>query len=76
MIAEGRKPLRSEPQYSSDNEEDDDQIENAYTGVIQDMHKFAAALTSEEADPVHGIRDDEDVGDDDNLEEELDDIDR
>ena len=40
------------------------------------MHKFAAALTSEEANPVHGGRNDEDVGDDDNIEEELDDIDR
>ena len=45
MIAEGREPLRSEPQYASENEEDGDQIENAYTGVIQDMHKFSAALT-------------------------------
>ena len=76
MIAEGREPFRSEPQYASDNEEDDEQIENANTGVIQDMHKFAAALTSEEADPIHGGRDDEAVGDDDNLEEEMDDIDR
>ena len=75
MIAEGREPFRSEPQYASDNEEDDEQIENSDTGVIQDMQKFATALTSEEADPIHGGRDDEAVGDGDNLEEEMDDID-
>ena len=33
------------------------------------MHKFAAALTLEEADPIHGGRDGESVGDDDNLED-------
>ena len=40
------------------------------------MHKFAAALTSEESDPIHGGRNDEAVGNDNNLEEEMDDIDR
>ena len=40
------------------------------------MHNFSAALTSEESDPIHGGRDDEAVGDGDNLEEEMDDIDR
>ena len=39
------------------------------------MHKFAAALTSEKADTIHGGRDDEAVGYDDNLEEDMDDID-
>ena len=39
------------------------------------MHKFAAALTSEEANPIHGGRNDEAVGNYDNLEEEMDDID-
>ena len=76
MISEGREPFRSEPQYASDSEEEDDQIENANTGFIQDMHKFAADLTQEEADPIHGGRDDEAVGDDDNIEEEMDGIDR
>ena len=59
-----------------DNDEDEEQIENDNTGVIQDMHKFAAALTSEEANFIHGCRDDEAVGNDDNLEEMMDDIDR
>ena len=40
------------------------------------MHKFSAALTSEEADPIHGGRDDEAVGNDKNLEEDMDNIDR
>ena len=68
MIAEEREPFRSEPQYVSDNEEDDEQIENTNTGVIQGMHTFTDALTSGEADPVHGGHNDEAVGDDDNLE--------
>ena len=75
MITEGREPLQSEPQYVSYNEEDDEQIGNANTGIIQDMQKCAAALILEEADPIHGLRDDEAVGDDDNLEEDMDDID-
>ena len=74
MIAEGIEPFRPEPKYTSDKEEDDEQIENSNTGVIQDMHKFSADLTSEEADPIHGGRDDEAVGDDDNIQEEMDDI--
>ena len=69
------EPPALQPQYASDNEEDDEQIENSNTGVIQDMHKFAAALTLEEANPIHGGRDDEAVVDDDNLEEEMYDID-
>ena len=40
------------------------------------MHKFAAALTSEEADPIHEGRDDEAVGNYENIEEDMDDIDR
>ena len=40
------------------------------------MHKFADDLTSEESGPIHGSRDDEAAGDDDNLEEDMDDIDR
>ena len=39
------------------------------------MHKFAAALTLEEADPIHGVRDYEAVGDDDNIEDDMDGID-
>ena len=39
------EPPALQPQYASDNEEDDKQIENTNTGVIQDMHKFSAALT-------------------------------
>ena len=62
-------------QYASENEEDDEQIENSNTGIIQDMHKFAAALTSEEADSINGGHDDEAVVDDDNIEEEMYDID-
>ena len=69
------EPPVLQPQYASDNEEYDKQIENSDTGVIQDMHKFAAALTLEEADPIHGGRDDEAVGDDDNIEEDMDGID-
>ena len=38
------------------------------------MHKFSAALTPEEAYPIHGSRNDEAVGDDDNLEDDMDDI--
>ena len=40
------------------------------------MHKFAAYLTTEEANPIHGGRGDEAVGDDDNLEEDMYDIGR
>ena len=64
---ENDEPPALQPQYASDNEEDDEQIENANTSVIQDMHKFGVALTSEEADPIHGGRNDEAVVDDDNL---------
>ena len=39
------------------------------------MHKFADALTLEEADTIHGSRDDESVGDGDIFEEDMDDID-
>ena len=39
------------------------------------MHKFAASLTLEGSDPIHGGRDYEAVGDDDNLEEDMGDID-
>ena len=69
------EPPAFQPQYTSDNEEYDEQIENASTGVIQDMHNFSAASTSEDANPIHGGRNDEAVGDDDNLEEDMDDID-
>ena len=69
------EPPELQPQYVSDNEEDNKQIENNNTGIIQDMHKFAAALTSEEANTIHGSRDDEAVGNDDNIEEEMGDID-
>ena len=72
----GDKSSDKNPQYASDNEEDDKHIENANTGIIQDMYKFAAALTSEEANPIHGGRDDENVGNSYILEEEMDDIDR
>ena len=61
-------------QYDIDNKEDDEHIDNANTGVIQYMHKFSDALTSEEADPIYGGRNDEAVGDGDNIEEEMDDI--
>ena len=40
------------------------------------MHKISAALTLEETDPIQGGWDDEAVGDDDNLEEDQDEIDR
>ena len=70
------EPPALQPQYASDNEEDNKHIENNNTGVIQDMHKFDSALTLEEDDPIHGGHDYEAVGDDDNLEEEMDDIDR
>ena len=40
------------------------------------MHNFTDALTSEESDPIHGGRNDEAVVGDDNLEEEMDYIDR
>ena len=39
------EPPALQPQYASDNKEDDEQIKNSNTGVIQDMHKFASALT-------------------------------
>ena len=39
------------------------------------MHKFAAAFSSEEADPIHDVLDDEAVGDDDDIEEQIYDID-
>ena len=39
------------------------------------MHKFYADLTLEETDPIHGSWDDEAVGNDDNLEEDMDGID-
>ena len=39
------------------------------------MHKFAADLTPEESNPIHGGRNDEAVVDDDHLEEDMDDID-
>ena len=45
------EPRALQPQYASDNEEDDKQIENSNTGFIQYMHKFAAALILEEANP-------------------------
>ena len=41
------EPPALQPQYASDNEEYDKQIENSNTGVIQDMHNFAATLTPE-----------------------------
>ena len=52
------EPPALQPQYASDKKEDDKQIENSNTGVIQDMHKFAADLTLKESDPIHGGRDD------------------
>ena len=42
---------------------------------IQGMHTFTAALTSGEADPIHGGHNDEAVGNDDNIEKEMDEID-